>query len=272
VKTNKPAKTTKPAKPTTVKAKPTKATTAKTKPAKPTTVKTKPTKPTTVKTKPTKATPSAKPTKSGVAGCKRTSGGTSCSVKIAPGATFELNGEKGVVGKQLGEPGAKGTVFALTSFGSQSNLVIKVLKDAPSKTELAATKAAGQLIASGEVNGEHIMIQTHAPGSELITLLEALPEAQRATVAKNIKPAIAQKAVALAESTKFWHNDLHGGNIFVSGSLGDGTTVTQSQITLIDWGQAVPLSTKNKFQKARIPDPLEATNEKLLLQIDPLKS
>jgi hypothetical protein len=31
--------------------------------------------------------------------------------------------------------------------------------------------------------------------------------------------------------------------IFVSGSLGDGS-VTEDQITLIDWGQALPLSLK----------------------------
>jgi hypothetical protein len=92
------------------------------------------------------------------------------------------------------------------SFGSRSgSVIIKLLEQAPSKIELAATNAAGQLIDSGEVDGEQVMIQPLAPGQELIDLLHALPEAERATVANNLKPVVARKAVALAESTKFWH-------------------------------------------------------------------
>jgi hypothetical protein len=91
------------------------------------------------------------------------------------------------------------------SFGSHSNVIIKVLEKAPSKTEIAATNAAGQLVDSGVVDGEHVMIQNRAPGSELLSLLTELSEAQRTTVENNIKPVIAKKAVDLANKTQFWH-------------------------------------------------------------------
>jgi hypothetical protein len=94
-------------------------------------------------------------------------------------------------------------------FGSdRRHLIMKVLETAPSETELAATKAAGQLVGSGVVGGKHVMVLIRPPGIVLAKLLPSLPDPtalEKSTGMSNIKTAIAQEVVAIAKKTRFWH-------------------------------------------------------------------